>query len=117
MASPLHYLLSGVIRVWDVAERKLTRRLDCSDYGAVNSVRLVPGDEGAPGHLLSGHDDGQLVIWSIISARVINLVRINQQFSNILWCIDFSDEYVAACSEDTNITVFDKEIGEAHLHQ
>ena len=94
-----------------MAERKLTRRLDCSHYGAVNSVRLVPGDQGAPGHLLSGHDDGQLVIWSIISARVINLVSVNQQFRNILWCIDFSDEYVAACSEDMTITVTDKEIG------
>ena len=99
---------SGVIRVWDVAERKLTRRLDCSDYGAVNSVRLVPGDQGAPGHLLSGHDDGQLVIWSILSARIINLVNVIAAFDNILWCIDFTDEYVVAGSEDKNIAVYDR---------
>ena len=95
-----------MIRVWDVAERRLTRRLDCSDYGAVNSVRLVPGAGDGPGHLLSGHDDGQLVIWSIVSARLINLVNVIGTFDNILWCIDFSDEYVVACSENQYIAVY-----------
>ena len=101
-------IFSGVIRVWDVAERRLTRRLDCSDYGAVNSVRLVPGAGDGPGHLLSGHDDGQLVIWSIVSARLINLVNVIATFDNILWCIDFSDEHVVACSEDKSIAVYDR---------
>ena len=91
-----------------MAERKLTRRLDCSDYGAVNSVRLVPGGGDGPGHLLSGHDDGQLVIWSIISARVINMVNVVATCDNILWCIDFSDEYVVACSENHNIAVYNR---------
>ena len=91
-----------------MTERKLTRRLDCSDYGAVNSVRLVPGGRGAPGHLLSGHDDGQLVIWSILSARVINLINVIAAFDNILWCIDFTDDYMAACSEDKSIAVYNR---------
>ena len=91
-----------------MTERKLTRRLDCSDYGAVNSVRLVPEGHDAPGHLLSGHDDGQLVIWSIHSARIVTLVNIIAAFDNILWCIDFTDKYVVACSENKSINVYDR---------
>ena len=92
-----------------MTERRLSRRLDCSDYGAVNSVRLVPrGHDDTPGHLLSGHDDGQLVIWSILSARIVTLVNIIAAFDNILWCIDFTDKYVVACSEDESIAVYDR---------
>ena len=92
-----------------MAERKLTRRLDCSDYGAVNSVRLVSGDDGAPDHLLSGHDDGQLVIFSILSARIVTLINVITAFDNILWCIDFSHEFVVTCSEDKTIAVYNRD--------
>ena len=94
-----------MIRVWDVAGGKLARRLDCSEYGAVNSVRLVPGD---PRGLLSGHDDGQLIVWSIRSPSDISMVRVITSFDNILWCIDFSDWHVVACSENKTIAVYDR---------
>ena len=99
----------GVVRVWDVETNKLTRRLDCSDYGAVNSVKLVSQGEGdAPDLLLSGHDDGQLSVWRILSCSNIILLSIISSFDNILWCIDTSSKYIAVCSEDSRIGVYNR---------
>ena len=99
----------GVIRVWDVNTNKLSSRLDCTDYGAVNSVKLVSQGEGdAPDLLLSGHDDGQLSVWRIISCSNILLLSIISSFDNILWCIDTCSKYIAVCSEDSRIGVYNR---------
>ena len=58
--------------------------------------------------LLSGHDDGQLILWSIISSSEVILISIILDFENILWSIDFSENFVAACSENKTIAVMNK---------
>ena len=86
------------------------RRLDCSSYGAVNSVRLVSTDS-APSHLLSGHDDGQLLVFRITSSSSsgeaeVALAAVIAASTNILWCIDLSPGLVVSCSEDRTIAVY-----------
>ena len=88
------------------------RRLDCSSYGAVNSVRLVSTDS-APSHLLSGHDDGQLLVFRITSSGssreaevALELAAVIAASTNILWCIDLSPGLVVSCSEDRTIAVY-----------
>ena len=86
------------------------RRLDCSSYGAVNSVRLVSTDS-APSHLLSGHDDGQLLVFRISSSgssreAEVALAAVIAASTNILWCIDLSPGLVVSCSEDRTIAVY-----------
>ena len=99
----------GVIRVWDVNTAKFSRRLDCTDYGAVNSLKLLSQSAGvAPDCLLGGHDDGQLTVWRITSCEDVILLRIVSSFDNILWCIDASNKYIAVCSEDRRIGVYDR---------
>ena len=63
----------------------LNRRLDCSEYGAVNSVKLVPPQTLPPCHprcdtpklplayLLSGHDDGQLQVNKVLTRGIEKL--------------------------------------------
>ena len=85
------------------------RRLDCSSYGAVNSVRLV-STASAPSHLLSGHDDGQLLVFRITSSSSreaeVALAAVIAASTNILWCIDLSPGLVVSCSEDRTIAVY-----------
>ena len=81
------------------------RRLDCSSYGAVNSVRLV-STASAPSHLLSGHDDGQLLVFRITKKVEVALAAVIAASTNILWCIDLSPGLVVSCSEDRTIAVY-----------
>ena len=72
------------------------RRQDCSQYGAVNSLKLVSQSEsGQRGNLflLSGHDDGQLILWSVVSSAEVILISIILDFENILWSIDFREDF------------------------
>ena len=83
------------------------RRQDCSQYGAVNSLKLVSQSEsGQRGNLflLSGHDDGQLILWSVVSSSEVILISIILDFENILWSIDFREDF----RKKVNLTTFIK---------
>ena len=75
----------------------------------MNSVRLVSTDS-APSHLLSGHDDGQLLVFRITSSSSreaeVSLAAVIAASTNILWCIDLSPGLVVSCSEDRTIAVY-----------
>ena len=43
--------------------------------------------------LLSGHDDGQLILWSVVSSSEVILISIILDFENILWSIDFREDF------------------------
>ena len=83
----------------------MKHRLDWSEFGAVNSVKLISQGEL---HLLSGHDDGQLVVCRV-SPESVSTVKIISQHENILWSIDVSSLYVASCSEDATVAVYSRE--------
>jgi len=91
----------GIIRVWELDTARFSKRLDCSDGGAVNSVKF-----GGENLLFSGHDEGQVMIWTVLSCDIVNLVKVIEDHSNITWCLDISDKFLASCSEDTTIAVY-----------
>ena len=84
----------------------MKERLDWSQFGAVNSVKLV-SDDGEL-HLLSGHDDGQLVV-SRLSPGTVTTVKIISRHQDILWSIDVTSHYVTTCSEDATVAVYSRE--------
>ena len=87
----------------------MRQRLDWSEFGAVNSVKLMAGDGGEL-HLLSGHDDGQLVISSVSQDQeTVNTLKVISNHDNILWSIDISCLFITTCSEDTTVAVYDRE--------
>ena len=111
----------GVVRLWDTQVRfsiisshfnitfqsgTMKHRLDWSEFGAVNSVKLISSGEEL--HLLSGHDDGQLVV-SRVSPETVSTVKIISQHQNILWSIDVTSQLVATCSEDATVAVYSRE--------
>ena len=111
----------GVVRLWDIQVRSsiisshcnitfqsgtMKHRLDWSEFGAVNSVKLISSGEEL--HLLSGHDDGQLVV-SRVSPETVSTVKIISQHQNILWSIDVTSQLVATCSEDATVAVYSRE--------
>ena len=79
----------------------------CSDYGAVNSIKLL--EFNGVQFMLSGHDEGQLVIWKVHSTTNIGIWKISNPYQNILWCIDTSPKYVVTCSENSKILVYKTE--------
>ena len=95
----------GVVRLWDTQSATMKQRLDWSEFGAVNSVKLLSQGEL---HLLSGHDDGQLVV-SRVSPDTVTTVKIISQHQDILWSIDVTSQYVTTCSEDATVAVYRRE--------
>ena len=83
----------------------MKQRLDWSEFGAVNSVKLLSDGEL---HLLSGHDDGQLVV-SRLSPGTVTTVKIISRHQDILWSIDVTSQYVTTCSEDATVAVYSRE--------
>ena len=98
----------GIIRVWNVTTKKFTKRLDCSHDGAVNSVKLVEYKEDQL-FMLSGHDEGQLVVWRVHSPTNIGIRMLLNPYHNILWSIDISPKYVVTGSENCRIHVYKSE--------
>ena len=90
----------GIIRVWNVKSKKYCKRLDCSEYGAVNALKLVDN------FLLSGHDDGQLIIWLMKSLEDIITLSTLVHHTDIVWGLDCSNKYVVTCSEDRSAAVY-----------
>ena len=84
----------------------MSQRLDWSEYGAVNSVKLLAGGGGEI-HLLTGHDDGQLVV-SSVNTEAVNTLKVISHHDNILWSIDISRQHVTTCSEDRTVAVYDR---------
>ena len=97
----------GVVRLWDTGSGKMRQRLDWSEFGAVNSVKLMAGD-GVELLLLSGHDDGQLVV-SSVRQQAVNTLKILNHHDNILWSIDISSKFITTCSEDSRVAVYNRE--------
>lgn len=90
----------GIIRVWNIKTSKYCKRLDCSEYGAVNALKLFQG------FLLSGHDDGQLIIWLVKSPDEIILLSTLVHHTDIVWGVDISNKFVVSCSEDKSVAVY-----------
>ena len=90
----------GIIRVWDIRTSKYCKRLDCSEYGAVNALKLFKDS------LLSGHDDGQLVIWLVKSPDQILPLSTLVHHTDIIWGLDISNQFVVSCSEDKSLAVY-----------
>ena len=84
----------------------MRQRLDWSEFGAVNSVKLLLSSGEL--HLLSGHDDGQLVV-SRVGPEAVTTVKILTQHRDILWSIDLTSQYVTTCSEDATVAVYTRE--------
>jgi len=94
----------GVIRVWQVSTAKYTQRLEISEYGAVNSLKLFKS------YLISGHDDGQVILWEVLSVSEVKMVKEWMHHgNNIIWGLDVNDEYLATCSEDSTVQVYETE--------
>ena len=90
----------GIIRVWDIKSGKYCKRLDCSEYGAVDALKLHMS------FLLSGHDDGQLIVWLVKSKDEIILISTLVHHTDILWGLDISAKFVVTCSEDKSVAVY-----------
>jgi len=90
----------GIIRVWNIKTGKYCKRLECSEYGAVDALKLFQN------FLLSGHDDGQLIIWLVKSPHEVILVSTLVHHTDILWGLDISTKYVVSCSEDKSVAVY-----------
>ena len=91
----------GIIRVWELNSARFSRRLECSEYGAVNSLKF-----GGENVLFSGHDEGQVMVWNVLSCEIIHLVKVIQDHSNITWCLDVTEKFLVSCSEDCTIAVY-----------
>ena len=113
----------GVVRLWDTQvmtadwslsvhfilnsqSATMRQRLDWSEFGAVNSVKLLLSSGEL--HLLTGHDDGQLVV-SRVGPEAVTTVKILTQHRDILWSIDLTSQYVTTCSEDATVAVYTRE--------
>jgi len=90
----------GIIRVWNIKSKKYCKRLECSEYGAVNALKLVNK------YFLSGHDDGQLIIWQMNSLVDIITLSTLVHHTDIVWGLDSSTKYIVTCSEDRSAAVY-----------
>ena len=81
------------------------RRLDVSEYGAVNSIKILQSEDEDQ-FMLSGHDEGQIIVWRFQSPSNIVMRKIVNPFLNITWCIDFNSKFIVACSENSKIIVY-----------
>jgi len=92
----------GVIRIWNITTCTYIKRLDCSDSGAVNALKLHQN------YLLSGHDDGPLNIWLFNSSGKVVLLTTLVHHTDIVWGLDISSHFIVTCSEDKSIAAYIK---------